>query len=293
MALMARSSAQPSPTPEPTISIFDQPLPFDSHSHTSNVYDQSHIKETSLDDVPMPSPLSSPPNSPASSTTSKKRSAPDSDPTEGSPAKKRSSSKPEPTSTSSSAKKRTPPKPRPSPSTKATGAEAKMPAATRPRRDRKVPQKYNPDDFKEPPKAARPTRLASKIYDPIYATTNSQSRLVKADIYHLLCTPSAWTTLSASQQDFLLSKCPSTTANAGLRAQVVDGKSCVARPKELSEGKEIFRTDVAKFKTDLAAGHLAKTWQAEARLAVQERAEGKYDAWKERESERWWGEKAD
>ena len=237
----------------------------------------------------MSSPLSSPPNSPASSTSSKKRLAPDPDSIEASPAKKRSSSKSE-TSTPSTSTKRCAPR-KTSPPSKAASAEAKMPAPNRPRRDRKVPQKYNPNEFKEQPKVARPSRITSKIYDPIYATTNSQSRLTKADVYHLLCMPSAWTSLSSPQQDTLLSKCPSSSANSALRAAIIDGTSSSGRPKELSQGNEIFRTDVAKFKTDLAAGHLAKTWQTEAKQAVQDRAEGKFDAWKERESERWWGEK--
>lgn len=60
------------------------------------------------------------------------------------------------------------------------------------------------------------------------------------------------------------------------------------RPNVL--GNDVFRTDVAKFQEDLSYGHLAKTWQDKASTAVVERIEGRYDAWKAAEAERWWGQ---
>jgi hypothetical protein len=107
----------------------------------------------------------------------------------------------------------------------------------------------------------------------------------------MLLEPVAWTCLSAAEQKELLDMLPSTTRNLGLITQhIADPTSAIARPNELSAG-EIFRTDVAKFQTDLSNGHLAKGWQAAAQQAMILRAEGAFDAWKEAETEAWWGQK--
>lgn len=68
-------------------------------------------------------------------------------------------------------------------------------------------------------------------------------------------------------------------------------ESVSKRPKSFTLSNNCFRTDVAKFQTDLTNGHLAKTWQAAAEQAMEERAAGQYDAWKNDEAELWWGQK--
>jgi hypothetical protein len=108
----------------------------------------------------------------------------------------------------------------------------------------------------------------------------------------MLLEDSAWTCLSPSQQKQLLDMLPPTAKNLDLIAQhASDPTAPVPRPKELS-ASEIFRTDVAKYQTDLRNGHLAKGWQTAAQEAMVQRAEGKFDAWKERETEIWWGQKS-
>ncbi|KAF2274219.1 uncharacterized protein EI97DRAFT_478988 [Westerdykella ornata] len=179
------------------------------------------------------------------------------------------------------ARKKTPAKP------KATAATPN----TRPSRTRKPPSRLITEA--EPTPAPKKTRPAGqKTFDPVYMTTNSNSRLCRADIYHLLLEPSAWDCLAPGEMGTLLEMLPPTKANLGLRAALLEdeGKEKgVARPKELAGG-DIFRTDVAKFQLDLRNGHLAKGWQASAKQAMVDRAAGKFDAWKEREREAWWGE---
>jgi hypothetical protein len=141
-----------------------------------------------------------------------------------------------------------------------------------------------------PPTPTPAKKTASKVFDPTYITTNSNSRLAKADIYHLLTDDaSAWTSLTPSQQTTLISMLPSTPENQRLLERIGDGETQDTRPSYLSKG-DVFRTEVAKFKEDLRNGHLAKTWQREARVAVEERAEGLYDEWKGSEAEAWWGQ---
>ena len=84
---------------------------------------------------------------------------------------------------------------------------------------------------------------------------------------------------------------PSTPENQRLLEKTRNGETQDTPPRYLSKG-DVFRTEVAKFKEDLRNGHLAKTWQRDARLAVEERAEGVFDVWKGREAEAWWGQKS-
>lgn len=79
------------------------------------------------------------------------------------------------------ATKRTPAKPK---------ATAPPPASNRPNRNRKAPERFVELGLDEVSKKKPPARKGpSRIYDPEYATTNSQSRLGKADLYVCPLTP--------------------------------------------------------------------------------------------------------
>ncbi|KAF2736853.1 hypothetical protein EJ04DRAFT_575071 [Polyplosphaeria fusca] len=173
-----------------------------------------------------------------------------------------------------------------------TTPPATMGAQDRPRRARKVPERFtNPSPLKTKEPAAAPSSgvRGSKVFKADYITSHPKSRLTKTDIYHLLSSVSAWASLPPAQQQELLGLLPTTAANAALRAQGTAGP--VDRPAELDQGNEAFRTDVAKFKEDLGSGYYGVKWQAEAQKAVADRAQGNFDAWKEEEAELWWGQK--
>lgn len=169
------------------------------------------------------------------------------------------------------------------------------PASTRPSRSRKAPERFEDLQEATPVKApaAKKVPAKSKVFDPVYITTNSTSRLGKADVYHMLLEPAAWTSLSAEQQITLLSMLPQDAVTISLVDKVKKGETTNTRPGLFNLSNDCFRTDVAKFKEDLKNGHLAKTWQASAEQAVIERAAGEYDEWKAEECELWWGQKAD
>jgi hypothetical protein len=82
---------------------------------------------------------------------------------------------------------------------------------------------------------------------------------------------------------------PPTKTNLNILVNITDGEPDIPRPKELSQC-DILRTDVAKFQTDLANGHLAKGWLKSAEKAMVDRAAGKFDEWKKGETEIWWGQ---
>jgi hypothetical protein len=183
------------------------------------------------------------------------------------------------------------------PATRKPAAKKPAPAppapSTRPSRNRKAPERFV--DFAGAPiTPALPAKIAaSKVFDPTYITTNANSRLVKADVFHMLLVPSAWESLSAAQKTTLLAMLPPSHANSALMARVAAGETQGTRPEAFTVSNDCFRTDVAKFKEDLGNGHLAKTWQAGAEQAVIERAAGVFDEWKNAEAELWWGQKAD
>lgn len=158
-------------------------------------------------------------------------------------------------------------------------------------RTRRPPPQLEDPPTNPGPTSSPPKKPSSRVFDPTYITTNSTSRLAKADLYHLLTDDaSAWTSLTPSQQTALISLLPSTPENQTLLSRLQAGETQNTRPSYLSKG-DVFRTEVAKFKEDLRNGHLAKTWQRDARVAVEERAGGLYDGWKGREAEAWWGQK--
>ncbi|KAI0575014.1 Asx-hm domain containing protein [Pyrenophora tritici-repentis] len=164
--------------------------------------------------------------------------------------------------------------------------------SSRPSRTRKAPERLEDVQEKAKLKSLPNKKGLSKVFDPVYVTTNSASRLVKADVYHMLLEGSAWTSLSAEQQSTLISMLPQDCANRALLVKIKAGETEGTRPAAFTLANNCFRTDVAKFREDLKNGHLAKTWQAAAEQAVIERAAGEYDAWKAEEAETWWGQKS-
>ena len=159
-------------------------------------------------------------------------------------------------------------------------------------RNRKAPERFESLEEQKPVRASPVKKSTSRVFDPVYITTNSTSRLGKADMYHMLLEDAAWTSLSSEQQVTLISMLPTTAENQQLLARTKAGETNDTRPQAFGKSNTCFRTDVAKFQEDLRNGHLAKTWQAAAEQAVIERAAGEYDAWKAEEAELWWGQKS-
>jgi hypothetical protein len=109
----------------------------------------------------------------------------------------------------------------------------------------------------------------------------------------MLLDPSAWDSLTTPQRASLIAMLPPSSTSLRVLDELATGKITeLKRPRELTVNFNIFRTDVAKFKEDLGNGYLGKTWRASAEEAVKDRAAGAFDAWKDEEAERWWGQKA-
>lgn len=167
--------------------------------------------------------------------------------------------------------------------------------SNRPSRARKPPKEFWVIDEREQKStkdSVQAKKPVSKVFDPTFITSNSTSRLGKADIYHLLLEDLAWTSLSRDQQKSLLSMLPPSLVNQEHLEKDMAVDEEFSRPQAFTLSNDCFRTDVAKFKEDLQNGHLAKTWQVAAEQAAVERAAGKYDEWKAEEAELWWGQKS-
>lgn len=62
-------------------------------------------------------------------------------------------------------------------------------------------------------------------------------------------------------------------------------------PEEFLRYDNNWRSALRNFQSDLEAGRYMPEWQKQAKQAVKERAEGKFDDFKEREFEAFWGQK--
>lgn len=181
---------------------------------------------------------------------------------------------------------------KPKPKKKPGPKPARVPPERTSTRTRKAPGRFQDIQETPPSRASPPKKGTSKVFDPYYITTNSTSRLGRADIYHLLLEDGAWTSLSAEQQTTLISMLPNSPENQRLLESIKAGDTGKETRPQWLRASNLFRDEVAAFKKNLTNGHLGKTWQAAAEQAVAERAAGEFDVWKAEEAELWWGQKS-
>lgn len=62
-------------------------------------------------------------------------------------------------------------------------------------------------------------------------------------------------------------------------------------PKAAMKSNSSFRADVRLFQEDLEAGRYDPIWLKDAKVAMEQRANGRFDNWKEKNREEFWGQK--
>ncbi len=62
-------------------------------------------------------------------------------------------------------------------------------------------------------------------------------------------------------------------------------------PKEFVKSNNSFLADIRLFQEDLSAGRYEPQWQKDAKIAMERRAQGDFDDWKEKNREAFWGQK--
>lgn len=97
----------------------------------------------------------------------------------------------------------------------------------------------------------------------------------------------AWASLSAEQRRVVLRLFNQTPAST--LATVPEDLPNI--PAQLLARSTALRTDLRLYQEDLAGGRMDPVRRRRAEAAAKERAEGRFDDWKERERELWWGQK--
>ncbi|EZF36366.1 hypothetical protein H109_06170 [Trichophyton interdigitale MR816] len=138
-------------------------------------------------------------------------------------------------------------------------------------------------------KSARGTKKNPWV-DEAFVMTSEKSPLVDIDLAKLFAKPEAWTCLDEEEKKEILSLLPeSVHPDAEPSTENPDG-IIPPLPGEFLRST-VWRDATRQFQLDLANGKYDPQWQKQAHKAVKERAEGKFDAKKERDFEAFWGQK--
>ena len=139
-----------------------------------------------------------------------------------------------------------------------------------------------------PTKSSAPARRgggrASKVdrTDPEWLVTNEKSPLADEDLHAEFSNPKTYEKFTKSDwEDLRETLPPNVPVNP-------DGYSI---PMTFFKYDPDFRRGIREFQEDLGSGRLDPKWQADAAQAMEERARGEFDAYKEDQFEAFWGQK--
>lgn len=118
--------------------------------------------------------------------------------------------------------------------------------------------------------------------DPEWLVTNEKSPLACEDLHAEFSNPKTYENFTKSDwEDLRETLPPSVPINS-------DGYSI---PMTFFKYDSDFRRGIREFQEDLASGRLDPKWQSDAAQAMEERARGEFDAYKEDQFEAFWGQK--
>ncbi|KAL8830728.1 MAG: hypothetical protein Q9170_005609 [Blastenia crenularia] len=133
---------------------------------------------------------------------------------------------------------------------------------------------------KAPPRAAK-----KDPYSIDELLTSSNSRLIDIDLHGRLAAffsePQNWAQVPETDKDFIRSLLPP-------HVELNDDGSI---PTSFWKYNPEFRLDCRNLQEDLRSGRMDPVWQRQAAEAMEERAAGKFDDFKEQEFEEYWGQK--
>ena len=128
--------------------------------------------------------------------------------------------------------------------------------------------------------AGRPAKVNRS--DPEWLVTNEKSPLADENLHAEFSDPKTYENFTRSDWEDIRETLPS---NVPLNS---DGYSI---PMTFFKYDPDFRRGIREFQEDLASGRLDPEWQADAAQAMEERARGEFDAYKEDQFEAFWGQK--
>lgn len=118
--------------------------------------------------------------------------------------------------------------------------------------------------------------------DPEWLVTNEKSPLAYENLHEEFSDPKTYENFTKSDWEDLRETLPS---NVSINP---DGYSI---PMTFFKYDPDFRRGIREFQEDLASGRLDPKWQSDAAQAMEERARGEFDAYKETQFEAFWGQK--
>ncbi|KAL8787653.1 MAG: hypothetical protein Q9213_002084 [Squamulea squamosa] len=135
-------------------------------------------------------------------------------------------------------------------------------------------------------KRKAPSRATKKDpYDLNKLLTSAKSNLIAIDLHGMLADffgdPDNWCQVSNEDKDFIRNLLP-------LHVELTDDGSI---PNDFWKYNPEFRLDCRNLQEDLRAGRMDPEWQHQAHQAMEERATGAFDSFKEQEFEEYWGQK--
>ncbi|PCH05173.1 Hypothetical protein PENO1_023930 [Penicillium occitanis (nom. inval.)] len=124
-----------------------------------------------------------------------------------------------------------------------------------------------------------------------YLMTSTKSPLINAKLVELFLHPKAWECLEEDEKRELLSLLPAHI-HPNPDPDPNDPEAKIPPiPESFLRYETSWRTALRNFQSDLESGRYRPDWQRQAKEAVQERAQGKFDDFKEQEFEQFWGQK--
>ncbi|KAJ0425325.1 Asx homology domain-containing protein [Aspergillus carlsbadensis] len=146
------------------------------------------------------------------------------------------------------------------------------------------------DSTKANPKR-NPRRAAKDRWEEEKLLTSDKSQLIDLPLVKLFALPEAWECLEENEKKQILDLLPADT-HPNLLPPLDDPDAKIPPlPESFVRYGEHWRDGIRHFQLDLQNGRYDPQWVREAEEAVQQRAAGKFDKFKEQEFEEFWGQK--
>ncbi|KAI9036686.1 uncharacterized protein KD926_001581 [Aspergillus affinis] len=136
-----------------------------------------------------------------------------------------------------------------------------------------------------------PRRSAKDPWEEERLMTSSKSPLVNLDLVKLLSRPEAWEYLEESEKKEILSLLPEDAHPNPHPSEDDPDAKIPPLPETFLRYSNNWRDGIRQFQLDLESGRYDPEWLRQAEEASAQRAAGKFDKFKEREYEEFWGQK--
>ncbi|OGM50173.1 hypothetical protein ABOM_001182 [Aspergillus bombycis] len=136
-----------------------------------------------------------------------------------------------------------------------------------------------------------PKRAAKDPWAEDKLMTSTSSNLIYLDLVKLLANPEAWNCLEEPEKREILDLLPEDLHPNPDPSPDDPDTQIPPLPEEFLRYSNNWRDGIRHFQLDLQNGRYDPVWLREAEEAMQQRADGKFDNFKEEEFEQFWGQK--